>query len=53
MDWLDEDLKCEIEKVFKPKYGRDLSDSEIAEIATNLVNYTEHHLKFIWNMRHE
>lgn len=39
--WLDESLKEKVRKVFESRYGRPLSDSEVVEIANNLVGYVE------------
>lgn len=53
MEWLNEDLKKEIKKVFEPRYSRRLSGEEIYEIASNLTSYMEHYAKFIWRITHE
>ncbi|MCX6784005.1 MAG: hypothetical protein NT141_02970 [candidate division WWE3 bacterium] len=39
--WLNETLKAEIQKVFKPRYGRELTNEELETIATNLVSFME------------
>ena len=44
--WLTEELKQEIRNTFEPRYKRELSDDEVVEIATNLVTFTEHVVKF-------
>ena len=44
--WLTERLKQEIRNTFEPRYKRELSDDEVVEIATNLVTFTEHVVKF-------
>lgn len=53
MEWLNENLKMEIKKVFEPRYGRELLDSEICEVAINLVNYVEAKTKFILKTQNE
>jgi hypothetical protein len=53
MDWLNENLKMEIKKVFEPRYNKKLSGEEIQEIASNLVSYMEHRAKFIWRIKNE
>ena len=52
MEWLNENLKMEIKKVFEPKYGRELLDTEVSEVALNLVNYVEAKTKFILKISH-
>lgn len=53
MEWLNENLKMEIKKVFEPRYGRELIDSEVSEVALNLVNYVEAKTKFILKTKNE
>jgi len=53
MSWLTLELKKDIKDVFEPKYGRGLSDSEIVDIASNLVSYMENCSKFIWRLKNE
>lgn len=53
MEWLNENLKIEIKKLFEPKYGRELLNNEIVEIAVNLVNYVESKTKFILKNKNE
>lgn len=45
-NWLTEDLKQEIRKVFESRYGRILLDLEVLEIAENLTVGMEEILKF-------
>lgn len=52
-EWLDENLKMEIKKVFEPRYGRKLLDQEIYEVAVNLVSYVEAKTKFILKNKNE
>ena len=53
MEWLNENLKMEIKKVFEPRYNKELSVEEIQEIASNLVLYFEHQAKFAWRIKNE
>lgn len=53
MEWLNENLKIEIKKVFEPRYGRKLLDQEIYEVAVNLVSYVEAKTKFILKNKNE
>lgn len=46
-EWLTKELKSDVKKVFVPRYKRELSDEEITEIASNLVEFTEHVVKFV------
>lgn len=48
---LDEDIKLSIREVFEGTdyYGRSLTDSEVQEIADNLVSFGESLLKFVKN----
>jgi hypothetical protein len=39
--WLTEDLKSKVKTVFEPRYGRELSEAELFEIAENLVAFIE------------
>lgn len=41
MDWLTDELKIKVRKVFEPRYGKTLSDLEIEDIAENLVGFIE------------
>jgi hypothetical protein len=50
MEWLNEDLKNEIKRIFEPRYKRTLTEEEILVIASNLVSYMEHYAKFIWRI---
>lgn len=40
-NWITNDLKKEVRKVFEPRYQRELSDQEVIEIAINLSNFFE------------
>lgn len=53
MNWLNENLRIEIKKVFEPRYGKELNDNEVNEVALNLVNYVEAKTKFILNKKYE
>ena len=46
--WLSPELREKCQKVFAPRYGRQLSDDEITEIACNLADFAEIYLKFKW-----
>jgi len=50
---LDEDLKQEIRKVFEPRYNKKISDQEVVELASSLMNITETLLKFRWRQVYE
>lgn len=52
-DWLNENLKLEIKKVFEPRYGKKLNNQDVCEVALNLVNYVEAKTKFILNKKYE
>ena len=52
-NWLSESLKREIRNVFEPRYYRQLSDDEVADIADNLANFVESVLKFKCNQKYE
>ncbi len=39
--WLSDDLRLRIRKVFEPRYGRQLTDDQVEEIAENLVGFTQ------------
>jgi len=41
MDWLTKKLKREIRRVFEPRYGRELTDEEVIDLAQNLVGLVE------------
>jgi len=49
MDWLTNDLKQEIKLTFEPKYGRQLTNLEISEIADNFTLFVE----LVIKMKHE
>lgn len=41
MDWLTEELKQKVRKVFEPRYKRSLTDFEVEEIAQNYASFFE------------
>lgn len=43
----------EVKKVFEPRYNKELSGEEVQEIASNLVSYFEHQVKFVWRIKNE
>jgi len=45
-NWLTEELKLKVRKVFKPRYKRKLTDKEVEDIADNLSGLIEVILKF-------
>lgn len=49
--WLTPELRDKYQKVFSPKFGRQLSQEEITEIACNLADFTELYLKFSWKAK--
>lgn len=46
MSWLTDELKKDIRKVFEPRYHRELTDSDVSEIAHHLTSLLESVLKF-------
>ena len=52
MNWLNEDLKKEIRKIFEPRYKRSLTDDEVIEIAENLTEVMEAFLKMKWKQKY-
>lgn len=48
-NWLDENLKKEVRKVFEPKYKRKLTEEEVKDIANNLVMLVENSARFRWS----
>jgi hypothetical protein len=53
VEWLNENLKHEIRKIFEPRYRRKLSDKEVIEIAENLSGVIEEILKLKWKEKYE
>jgi hypothetical protein len=51
-NWLSPQLKIEIRRVFEPKYGYQLSESEVIEIADNLTSVMEAYLKMKWRQKY-
>jgi hypothetical protein len=51
-NWLTDELKLEIRKVFEPRYKRKLSDLEIVEIAENLSVVVEEIIKVRWKLKY-
>jgi hypothetical protein len=51
-NWLDENLKMEIKKVFEPRYKRPLTPSEVEDIAENLSVVVEQILKYKWRQKY-
>lgn len=51
-NWLNENLKIEIRKVFEPRYKQVLSDVEVVEIAENLSVVIEQILKYKWRQKY-
>lgn len=41
MNWLTKELRLRLKVAFEPKYGRKLTESEVEEIAENLVSLTQ------------
>ena len=52
MNWLNEDLKKEIRKIFEPRYRRSLTDNEVTQIAENLTEVMEAFLKMKWKQKY-
>lgn len=53
MQWLTEDLKTEVRKVFEPQYKKHLTDEEVEEVAKNLTDFMEAYLRFKWRAKYE
>jgi protein required for attachment to host cells len=51
-NWLSPRLLGDIKRVFEPRYHRQLSDKEVAEIAENLTGIIEAILKFKWEQEY-
>jgi len=47
MEWLTEDLRNQVRKVFEARYRKALTNEEVDEIARNLVGYMEAASNFI------
>lgn len=45
MQWLSQELKQEIKRVFEPRYKRRLPDKDVIRIAENLTEVMEIYLK--------
>lgn len=41
MNWITDELKQKIKKVFEPRYKRKLAEKEVKEIAENLASVAE------------
>lgn|GEM_PF-5276172 len=41
MNWLTTELRFRLKRVFESRYGRELTESEVEEIAENLVSLTQ------------
>ncbi len=52
MQWLTDDLKKEIKKVFESRYKRSLADTEVIKIAENLTGLMEAFLKMKWREKY-
>ena len=50
MEWITDELKAEIRKVFEPRYKHPLTDSEVIAIAQNLTNLLEVFFKMKWRV---
>ncbi len=46
MDWLSDNLKKKVIKVFESRYKKRLEDEEVTEIAKNLSDFMEAILRF-------
>lgn len=51
-NWLNENLKNEIRKIFEPRYKRVLSDAEVVEIGESLAEVIEQILKHQWRQKY-
>lgn len=52
-NYLNENLKLEVRKVFEPRYRRVLADNEVEDIAENLSVVVEEICKFKWKEKYE
>ena len=50
MEWITDELKAEIRKVFEPRYKHPLTDSEVFAIAQNLTQLLEMFFKMKWRI---
>lgn len=53
MNYLNENLKSEIRKVFELRYKRKLAENELIEFAENLSKVIEEICKFTWKQKYE
>lgn len=53
MKKINKKIKRKIKLHFESKYGRNLTDDEVVEIAENLAGYMETIYKFIWRKKYE
>lgn len=49
-NWLNENLKEEVRKIFEPRYDKLLDDEEVKIIANNLTEFMEHFLRMKWRV---
>lgn len=52
-NYLNENHKLEVRKVFEPRYRRLLTDNEVEDIAENLSIVVEEICKFKWKEKYE
>lgn len=53
INWLSNELKNKVRKVFKPDYKRQLLNEEIIVIANNLTDFMEAYIKFKLRQKNE
>ena len=53
MNYLNENLKLKIRKVFEPDYKRELTDEEVITITNNLTDLMESYIKFKLRQKNE
>lgn len=53
MEWITDELKAEIRKVFEPRYKHPLTDLEVFAIAENLTQLLEVFFKMKWRIQYE
>lgn len=51
-NWLTDELKQKVRKVFEPRYKRGLTDDEVLEITDNLTELMEGFLKLKWSEKY-
>ena len=53
MNWLTQELKDEIRRIYEPRYKKKLTDQEVVEIAENVEEVVETALRYLWRKKYE